>query len=384
MSHRTLALEQIFDAHLRVLATTLRPATMEDYRMVTRRFLTYLHTAFPNVYKLSQLRRDPHLLGWFRSLCDQDPPLCTESRLKYLIRLRRLLQDLADNGHPLQPNLIRREDFPPHSRYLPRALSPEDDQRLQQQLRHTDDLESNALLLTRFTGIRIGECIDLPLDGLRQLSQDQWALHVPLGKLHTEREVPVDEATRRILDRILALRALFRPARLEKPPGYLLPRRDRGHSRWYAILCQSLADAARTAGCTTSVTPHRLRHTFATTMLRLGVSLPALMQLLGHKDVRMTLRYVQVTQQDLQCEFHRARLNTAQLHLIPKLPLPPTTAPPRADLPAIRDAIAATRHLLEMFRLQLEDDKARRKLRRLTQRLLNIHHELDHLTTTEK
>ena len=95
-------------------------------------------------------------------------------------------------------------------------------------------------------------------------------------------------------------------------------------------------------------------------------------------------RCVQVTQQDLQCEFHRARLNTAQLHLIPELPLPPTTAPLRADLPAIRDAIAATRHLLEMFRLQLEDDKARRKLRRLTQRLLNIHHELDHLTTTEK
>jgi hypothetical protein len=119
-------------------------------------------------------------------------------------------------------------------------------------------------------------------------------------------------------------------------------------------------------------------------MLRLGVSLPALMQLLGHKDVRMTLRYVQVTQQDLQCEFHRARLNTAHLHLIPKLPLPPTTAPLRADLPAIRDAIAATRHLLEMFRLQLEDDKPRRKLRRLIQRLLNIHHELDRLTSTEK
>jgi hypothetical protein len=78
------------------------------------------------------------------------------------------------------------------------------------------------------------------------------------------------------------------------------------------------------------------------------------------------------------------RLNTAQLHLIPKLPLPPTTAPLRTDLPAIRDAIAATRHLLEMFRLQLEGDKAGRKLRRLTQRLLNIHHELDHLTSTEK
>jgi site-specific recombinase XerD len=38
-------------------------------------------------------------------------------------------------------------------------------------------------------------------------------------------------------------------------------------------------------------------------MLRLGISLPALMQLLGHKDIRMTLRYVEVTQLDLHCEF---------------------------------------------------------------------------------
>ena len=58
------------------------------------------------------------------------------------------------------------------------------------------------------------------------------------------------------------------------------------------------------------VIPHRLQHSFASEMLRLGVSLPALMQLLGHNDIRMTLRYVQVTQQDLQREFHRARLNT--------------------------------------------------------------------------
>jgi site-specific recombinase XerD len=291
MSRRTLRLEQIFDAHLRVLATTLRPNTVDNYRDVTRRFLAYLHTAFPKVRNLPQLRRDPHLLGWFRSLCDQDPPLCTASRLNYLIRLRRLLQDLADNGHPLQPNLIRRADFPPPTRYLPRSLSPEEDQHLQQQLRQTDDLESNALLLIRFTGMRIGECTDLPLDCLRQLSQDQWALHVPLGKLHTEREVPVDEATRRILDRILALRTLFRPSLLEKPPCYLLPRRRRRREAWYVILRQTLADAACTAGCTTSVTPHRLRHTFATTMLRLGVSLPALMELLGHKDIRMTLLY---------------------------------------------------------------------------------------------
>ena len=377
MSRRTPSLEQIFDAHLHVLATVLRPSTMYHYRDTTRSLLAYLHTAFPKVRKLSQLRREPHLLGWSRSLCDQDPPLCTASRLNYLVQLRRLLQDLADNGHLLQPNLIRREDFPPRPRYLPRPLSPEDDQRLQQQLRHTDDLESNALLLIRFTGMRIGECVDLPLDCLRQLSPDQWALHVPLGKLHTERQVPVDEAIRRILDRILALRALFCPSQLEKPPGYLLPRRRRSCQTWFQILRQTLANAARTAGCTTSVTPHRLRHTFATTMLRLGVSLPALMQLLGHKDIRMSLWYLDVTQQDLQREFHRARQSAASLHPIPKLPLPQTTTPERVDLPVIRNALAAVRHLLQLFRLEVQDPSARRKLQRFSQRLLTLGRALD-------
>jgi site-specific recombinase XerD len=373
------SLEPIFDAHIRVLATTLRPRTLQQYRASARRFLTYLHAAFPQVHKLSQLRRVPHLLGWFRWLCEQDPPLCNKTREGHLLRLRRMFQDLADNGHHLQPSLIRRQDLPPTSLYLPRPLSPEEDQWLDHELRRSDDLESNALLLLRATGIRIGEGIDLPLDCLRQLNQNQWALHVPLGKLHTERLVPVDEDTRHIVTRILALRALAPAYRLAKSHGFLLPRRG-GYDGLYRTLHQALADAARRAGCTGPVSPHRLRHSYATCMLRLGVSLPVLMQLLGHKDIRMTLRYVQVTQQDLQREFHRARQNTAQLHSIPKLPVPPTTAPLHADLLTVRGAIAATRHLLEMFRLQLEDEQGRRKLRRLTQRLLNISRELDRLT----
>ncbi len=380
MSRRALSLEQIFDAHLRVLATTLRPNTVANYRKLTQRFLPYLHAAFPKVQTLSQLRRDPHLLAWFRSLCDQDRPLCNQTRLDYLIRLRRLFGDLVDNGHRLQPDLIRREDFPPQTHYLPKPLSPEEDQHLEQQLRHTDDLESNALLLIRFTGIRIGECIDLPVDCLRQARPDQWALHVPVGKLHTERWVPIDEDTRRILDRLLALRALFRPSQSENPPGFLLPRRCRNHKGWYAILRRALAAAARRAGCTTPVNPHRLRHTYATTLLRLGVSLPALMQLLGHKDIRMTMRYVHVTQQDLQHEFHCARQRAASLHPIPKLPLLQPTMPQRVDISSIRNAIAVVRHLLQLFRLQLQEPNARRKLRRVSQRLLNLSHALDHPT----
>jgi hypothetical protein len=50
--------------------------------------------------------------------------------------------------------------------------------------------------------IRIGECIHLPLDGLRQFGSDPWALHVPLGKLHSERLVPADAEVRRLVARI--------------------------------------------------------------------------------------------------------------------------------------------------------------------------------------
>lgn len=151
------------------------------------------------------------MLGFFRGLCELRPPIGNHTRLQRLLCLRRLLNDLAAQGHPLPPGLIIREDFPALPEYLPRPLSPEDDHRLQEELRRKDDLYSNALLLTRITGIRIGECIHLPLDCLRQVGPEQWALHVPLGKLHTERLVPLDSEGLRLLKRILELRSMASP-----------------------------------------------------------------------------------------------------------------------------------------------------------------------------
>jgi integrase/recombinase XerD len=52
--------------------------------------------------------------------------------------------------------------------------------------------------------------------------------------------------------------------------------------------------------------PHRFRHTFASDMVRGGISLPALMQLMGHADIQTTLRYVQVTPQDVYLQYARA------------------------------------------------------------------------------
>jgi len=378
--HRT-KLERIFETQIQTLALSLRPDSVNAYRCTAHRFLAHLRATFPQVRQLSELRRDPHLLSWFRSLCERQPPLSNSTRIFYLVILRRLLDDLAASGHPVPPGLIRHEDFPPPPRYLPRPLSLQEDQLLQQELRRTDDLAGNALLLIRATGIRIGECANLSLDCLREVGPDQWAVHVPLGKLHTERLVPADPEVRRIVERILALRPVARSSRLAKSKGLLLPRCS-SHRALMETLRSALARVARRAGCSSHVIPHRLRHSFATEMLRLGVSLPALMKLLGHKDITMTLRYLQVTQQDLQREFYRARQNVPQLHRLPPRSLP--TDLQSADLCGIRRAVSATRHLLEMYRRQLSDEKAKRSLQRLDRRLLAVASELDRISIPEK
>lgn len=96
----------------------------------------------------------------------------------------------------------------------------------------------------------------------------------------------------------------------------------------------------------------------------------------------MCLLYVQVTQQDLQREFHQARQNLAHLHRLPTLALPKDT--PSAGLPGIRQALEATRHLPEMYRRQFSDERTRRKLQRLDKRLFTVASQLEKIYTEAK
>lgn len=52
--------------------------------------------------------------------------------------------------------------------------------------------------------------------------------------------------------------------------------------------------------------PHRFRHCFASDMVRAGMSLPALMQLMGHSDINTTLLYVQISRRDVWREYTQA------------------------------------------------------------------------------
>ena len=104
-------------------------------------------------------------------------------------------------------------------------------------------------------------------------------------------------------------------------------------------------------------------------MLRAGVSLPALMKLLGHRTANMTLRYVEITQLDLQREFHLARLTPRHL-----IPLPPPAAlpgPDDADAPAVIRHLSATIRTLDLFR-QNYIPAQHRSLRLLLRRLVRI------------
>ncbi|NWG12047.1 MAG: tyrosine-type recombinase/integrase [Acidobacteria bacterium] len=118
---------------------------------------------------------------------------------------------------------------------------------------------------------------------------------------------------------------------------------------------------------------HR-RHTFATTLLRAGVSLPAVKELLGHRVIEMTLRYVQVSQVDLQREYHQAMQKIKDSHILPS----PPTGPSSTGLAGLREALQELLHRMEMFRYRL-DGRQQKTLRCLADRPRKIREELKNL-----
>jgi site-specific recombinase XerD len=379
MKPPTHALQQALEARITLLATTLRPSSVRQYRYTLRLFLEYLRQSFPEIERVRQLRRDPHLLGWLeflwlRRVRHTGKPWCTVTRAEHVVRLRTLLELLRDAPAPPRPGLLRREDIPRREDVLPRPLTAEQDASLLAELRrHSADWLANTLLLTRLTGMRIGETADLSADCLCHLQGDHWVLHVPLGKMHTDRWVPVEEEVRTVIARLQFLRTLP-PA---GPPEFLLPR-PRGSEVLVTQIREALHRIAAEAGIPAHIVPHQLRHTYATSLLRAGISLPALMKLLGHRNANMTLRYVEITQHDLQREFHQARAHPR--HLVPLPSSAISSDPQPLTGPAIQERLSGTIRLLDLFRQQ-HPGAAEKGLQLLVRRLTRIRSRLEKLTS---
>jgi integrase len=353
------------------LTAALVHDSARQYRGAARDFLIYLGDNHPAVCSLNQLRRDPHILGWFTHLRSLAPAVY----ISRLMRLRCILEELAWTAQlPDLAHLIRREDSPRPPQRLPRALTAHQDQSIQQELLRRNDLAANIFLLLRHTGMRIGECVDLSWDCLRHVAPDRWAIHVPLGKLKTERMVPVDSFVCELVQRLRFFRS-FDPLPLE---GHLLSR-PHGKTALIRQLRYYLHEVCAAAGITTRIVPHQLRHTYASEMIRAGVTIPALMKLLGHKDPGMTMRYVEITANDLQREFRLARSQPRHLTPQPKAPM----ITPRAGLDGVVDSLLFAQHAIEMFRRSLPEAPSRNCLDRLSNRLTKILSEARKLSPPE-
>jgi integrase len=366
-------LAPIFDRAVDSLSAALNPDTTRHYRGTARKFLTYLGATHPEVRSLDQLRRAPHILGWMSCLRSQAPPLATASCINLLIHLRCILTELGWTERlPELAHLIRRQDIPRLPRRLPRPLTAQQDQLLQQELLHRNDLGGNAFLLIRHTGMRIGECADLSCDCLRSTGPNQWAIHVPLGKLKTERMVPVDSFVCELVQRLRFFRS-FDPL----PHDGRLLARPLSKEALVRQLRDYLHQVCHSLGLSTRLVPHQLRHTYASEMLRSGVGFPAVMKLLGHTSPEMTMRYIDVTLSDLRREFDLARSKPRHLAPQPKAPI----ASLRAGLDGVIEALLSAQHVLEMFRRALPNGASRSCLDRLSNRLTKIIAEARKLAT---
>jgi hypothetical protein len=210
--------------------------------------------------------------------------------------------------------------------------------------------------------MRIGECVNLPFDCLRTLGPGQWAIHVPIGKLKTERWVPVDSTVCQIIDRLRSLRPPDTPI-----TNRFLLVRPRSRYSMTRMLRTALRQTVRAVGITTRLVPHQFRHSYGTEMLRAGVSFAAVMKLLGHKSPHMTMEYVEITQQDLQREFHLARSQPRHVAPPPKAPLIT-----RNGIDGVIDSLVAAQHVLEMLRRALPNGASRNRLGRFSNRLAKI------------
>jgi integrase len=175
-------------------------------------------------------------------------------------------------------------------------LSVDEVARFWSSFRTARDLAIVGLMLLQ--GLRSAEVLALnPEDVL--LSEAQLRV---CGKGSKLRFLPLAPESVQLLDHYL---------RLERPDpcSAALFVSLKGRSRGVRMIAAGLRSLFRHHRHTTGVTlanPHRFRHTFASDMVRAGVSLPALMQLMGHADIQTTLLYVQVTPQDVYLQYARA------------------------------------------------------------------------------
>lgn len=232
--------------------------------------------------------------------------LSRATRARRLSAIRQLYRFAYEEG--LRPdNPAIQISGPGKSRRLPKVLSLEEVEALLDAARQGakapfETLRNTCLMeLLYATGMRVSELVGLPVAAARG---DPRMLLVK-GKGGKERMVPLSSPARAALAEWLALRdAAEEKARVETgaPPGrYLFPARGAAGHMTRQAFHGLLKDLAVRAGISPAkVTPHVLRHAFATHLLAGGADLRAIQTLLGHADISTTEIYTHVLDERLK------------------------------------------------------------------------------------
>lgn len=195
-------------------------------------------------------------------------------------------------------------DSPRLGRSLPKFLSEDEVESLLAAARGIEGikgLRATALLeLLYATGLRVSELVSLPLAAVRGNSGIPKPTIIVRGKGNKERLVPVGDAAREAVAAYLTVREAFIPAKAKVSPR-LFPATGRaGHVTRDAFSNLLKEIAARAGIAPTRVSPHVLRHSFATHLLARGADLRSLQQMLGHADISTTQIYTHVLDERLK------------------------------------------------------------------------------------
>jgi integrase/recombinase XerD len=178
---------------------------------------------------------------------------------------------------------------PKRSRKLPEILSPEE---VAQLIDSASNLFHRTILMTLYsTGMRRAEMCRLQVS---DIDSERMVIHIRRGKGGHDRDVPLSE---KLLD---TLRVYWR---WMKPKRYLFPGTVQG---WRAdvpvttkLPWEACQEAAKRAGLTKRVSPHILRHSYATHMLEAGADLRTIQVLLGHSKIEHTTLYLHLSRTHL-------------------------------------------------------------------------------------
>lgn len=233
--------------------------------------------------------------------------------LKCFYRAIVAMGHLDPSGNPL----VHFPKIKAAPRKLPDFLSDDEVRDLLAQPR-TDTvlgLRDRALLTLLYgTGIRASECATLT-EGNVDLRDDTVRV---IGKGGHERVVPLNPQVARALAQYRAARGRVAPA-----AAFFRTRGGRGMSR-YAVY-ERVRSASARARIHRRVSPHKMRHTFATHLVKRGVGLVTIRDLLGHRCISSTQVYLHTTAEDLRraAELHPVeRLVTQIEDLLPNVKLP--------------------------------------------------------------